>query len=406
MTPLGLAWSNLAHKRTRTAIAAGGVAFAVVLVFMELGLLGGVGRTATMLFDNLNFDLLITSGEYLDMSRPGDFPRPRLAQARAADGVADVLPLTVGVGGWRLPAQSGLFGDSPGGGTMIINLLGVPPGLTDRIFQVGPGGVFPTAGDARERGERLGRLDAFLLDRRSKPAFGDVDRLVAAGADPNPADPVRFNGMRADVVGYFDLGTGFSWNGMLMCSEETYTRFTGRPTDRVSFGLVQLRPGADLAVAQRELRAILPADVKVYTRDEIDAQERRYWMRLTSVGQFLVVAVVLAVVVGVIFVYQMMAADIRNMLPEYATVKALGYRPPYLTGVVLWQAALLAGLGYAPGFAAALGLYALARDVGGIPTGMTAPVATGVLALTFVMCLASGLLAVRRVHTADPADLF
>ena len=41
MSPLLLAWSNLAHKRGRTAIAAGGVAFAVVLIFMELGLLGG-----------------------------------------------------------------------------------------------------------------------------------------------------------------------------------------------------------------------------------------------------------------------------------------------------------------------------------------------------------------------------
>ena len=84
---------------------------------------------------------------------------------------------------------------------------------------------------------------------------------------------------------------------------------------------------------------------------------------------------VLAVVVGVIFVYQMMAADIRNMLPEYATVKALGYRPPYLTGVVLWQAVLLAIFGYVPGFLAALGLYAAARKCGGIPTGMTSGIA-------------------------------
>ncbi len=94
MTPLRLAWSNLVHKRGRTAIAAGGVAFAVILIFMELGLLGGVGRTATMLFDKLNFDLFITSSEYLDMSRPADFPRARLAQARVA-GVDDVIPLSV-----------------------------------------------------------------------------------------------------------------------------------------------------------------------------------------------------------------------------------------------------------------------------------------------------------------------
>lgn len=114
----------------------------------------------------------------------------------------------------------------------------------------------------------------------------------------------------------------------------------------------------------------------------------------------------LAVVVGVIFVYQMMAADIRNMLPEYATVKALGYRPPYLTGVVLWQALLLAVFGYVPGFVSALGLYYVASNFGGIPTVMTLEIAVGVFALTCGMCLASGLLAVRKVHTADPADLF
>ena len=146
--------------------------------------------------------------------------------------------------------------------------------------------------------------------------------------------------------------------------------------------------------------------MKIYTRDEINAEERRYWLRLTSVGQFLLVAVVLAVVVGVIFVYQMMAADIRNMLPEYATVKALGYRPPYLTGVVLWQAVLLALFGFVPGFVAALGLYRVATNYGGIPTGMTWEVAAGVLVLTLGMCLASGMLAVRKVHSADPADLF
>jgi len=93
-------------------------------------------------------------------------------------------------------------------------------------------------------------------------------------------------------------------------------------------------------------------------------------------------------------------------MPEYATVKALGYRPPYLTGVVLWQAVLLALFGYVPGFVASLGLYRVATDYGGIPTVMTVETAVGVLALTCGMCLASGLLAVRRVHTADPADLF
>jgi putative ABC transport system permease protein len=403
VTPLVLAWSNLAHKRGRTAIAAGGVAFAVILVFMELGFLGGVGRTATMLFDKLNFDLLLASSEYLDMSRPGEIPRGRLSQARTARGVKDAIPLSVGVAGWRLPPQRGLFGTSPGGGLMSINLLAAPPGQVDRAFRVGPEGAFPSVDEARARGALLGRLDSFLLDRRSKPEFGDVNQMLPGGSE---SDNIRLNGQQAIIVGSFDLGTGFSWNGMLLSSEETFARFMMRPADEVNFGLLQLEPGADPIAVQRELQSTLPPDVRVYTRAEINASERHYWLRLTSIGQFLAVAVILAVVVGIIFVYQMMAADIRNMLPEFATVKALGYRPPYLTGVVLWQAVMLAVLGYLPGFAATIGLYSIARNWGGIPTGMTIEVALGVLILTAGMCLVSGLLAVRKVHAADPADLF
>jgi putative ABC transport system permease protein len=403
VTPFALAWSNLAHKRGRTAIAAGGVAFAVILVFMELGLLGGVGRTATMLFDQLNFDLLITSSEYLDMSRPAEFPRSRLSQARAVRGVDDAIPLSVGVGGWRLPAQRGFFGTSPVGGLMSINLIAVPPGQTGRAFRVGLDGVFPNEDEARARGALLGRLDSFLFDRRSKPEFGDVNQMLPGAPE---SEQIRLNGQQAVIVGSFDLGTGFSWNGMLLSSEETFARFMMRPGDRVNLGLLQLAPGTDPVAVQRELRATLPPDVKVYTRDEINASERHYWLRLTSIGQFLVVAVILAVFVGIIFVYQMMAADIRNMLPEFATVKALGYRPPYLTGVVLWQAVLLAILGYLPGFVTALGLYSAARSWGGIPTAMTLEVALGILVLTTGMCLASGMLAVRKVHAVDPADLF
>lgn len=406
MTPLLLAWANLSHKRARTAIASGGVAFAVILIFMEIGLLGGVGRTATMLYDNMIFDLLLTSSEYLDMSRPGDFPRARLAQARAADGVADTIPISFGVGGWRLPPRSGLLGRMPGGGVMSINLIAAPPDRIDRAFRVGPGQVFPSPEDARTCAARLGRLDSFLIDRRSKSEFGDADSLMAADPDGTTGIPVRFNGQRVAVVGHFDLGTGFSWNGMLMSSEETFTRVMMRPADDVNFGLIQLRSGTDPVAVQDELRRVLPSDVKLFTREEINASERNYWLRLTSIGQFLVVAVILAVVVGIIFVYQMMAADIRNMLPEFATVKALGYPPKYLTYVVLCQAASLAVLGYVPGLVAAFALFTAARVWGGIPAGMSVDVAVGVLVLTFGMCLASGLLAVRKVHAADPADLF
>lgn len=409
MTPAGLAWRNLTHKRGRTAVAAAGVAFAVVLVFMELGLYGGVGRTAYVLYDALRFDLLLLSTEYVDVSRTGSFPHARVAQARAAAGVGDALPVSMAAGAWRMPARRTLLGQLvPGGDVRGINVLGVPHDRLTDVFASARRPAFRSPAAAAEAAALLGGPDAALFDTRSKPEFGRLPALLAVppDGDPETGTALRFNGRRVAVVGGFELGTGFSWNAMLLTGEATFARLTYQPADRVNFGLVTLDPGADPAATAAALRAVLPGDVQVLQRAEIEAREERHWLRLTSIGQFLLVAVVLAVVVGVIFVYQMMAADIRAMLPEYATVKALGYRAPYLTRVVLAQAALLAGLGFAPGVVAATGLYAVTRTVGGIPTEMTAARAGLVLALTFGMCLASGLLAVRKVHAADPADLF
>jgi putative ABC transport system permease protein len=74
--------------------------------------------------------------------------------------------------------------------------------------------------------------------------------------------------------------------------------------------------------------------------------------------------------------------------------------------VVLAKALLLALLGFLPGLVLALAFYKLTRDVGSVPVAMTSVRAISVLGLTFVMCMCSGLLAVRKAHTADPADLF
>ncbi len=129
-------------------------------------------------------------------------------------------------------------------------------------------------------------------------------------------------------------------------------------------------------------------------------------MQLTSVGQFLTVGVAIAVVIGVIFVYQMMAADIRSMMPEFATVKAIGHAPRYAAAMVLWQGVFLTLAGFVPGWLAACGLYRVARHWGGIPAYMTISIASTVFFLTLVICLLAGMLALRKVHTADPADLF
>ena len=97
-----------------------------------------------------------------------------------------------------------------------------------------------------------------------------------------------------------------------------------------------------------------------------------------------------------------MAGRIR----EFATLKAMGYRDGKLSSVVLVQAWLVAILGYVPGLLLAVALYWLAADNAAIPISMTPIRLALVFGLALAMCSFSGLLAARKLATADPADLF
>ena len=56
--------------------------------------------------------------------------------------------------------------------------------------------------------------------------------------------------------------------------------------------------------------------------------------------------------------------------------------------------------------AASLALYAAASEAIRMPLEMTLERAGAVLVLTFLMCGLAGLLALRRVRSADPAEVF
>lgn len=396
MSSFVLAGLNLLHQRLRTLISLAGVGFAVVLVFMQLGFLGSVERTATLLFNRLDFDLLLTSREYLDLNRPASLPRRRLAEAHAAPGVAEVRPVTLGMGQWRDPRPPSVRRPDPRRWNILI--VAVPPDDLGLAFRNAVPIVFPSVADLARYQTVLARPNAVLIDRQSRPEFGTPDDL-------RPGGLVELNERQVELAGSCNVGTGFGYNGLLLASEATLARVTGRPAGEVTFGLVKLAPGADLRAVRDRLNDHF-ADATAYTRDEINARETDFWVQTTAVGRFFTLGVALSVVVGVIFVYQMIAADIRNHLPEYATCKAIGYRNRFLTRVVLWQANLLALVGFVPGLLVSLAIYELTRQAAHIPIGMTATRMVGVLLLTLGMCLCSGLLALRKLRSAEPADLF
>ena len=395
MNAFTLARLNLLHQRIRTLISLAGVAFAALLIFSQLGFLGAVYQTATLLFDKLDFDLLLTSREYLNLNTPDGFPRSRLAQADAVAGVESVRPISVCLGMWRGPWPQSSPRDPR---EWNILVLGVRPEDVHLVFRNADQGIFQSRTELAAFETALARSNAVLIDRRSWPDYGTAQ-------DCRPGALVELNERQLELAGNLEIGTGFGYNGLLLTSETTIGRFGDINPGQVTFGLVKLQPGVDPREVKNRLNEILPG-ARAYTRDEINSKEAEYWIQETAVGRFFTLGVAVSLVIGTIFVYQMMAADIRNHLAEYATIKAMGYRDGYLFRVILWQAGLLAVIGFFPGLLASLGIYELTRQDARIPIDMTGSRAAFVLLLTVAMCLCSGLLAIRKLRSADPADLF
>ena len=84
----------------------------------------------------------------------------------------------------------------------------------------------------------------------------------------------------------------------------------------------------------------------------------------------------------------------------------MGYRTRYLIQVVLEQAALSALAGWVPAVLVSIVIFRILGEVALIPLHMTVGLALISLALTLAMCLISAVLAVRRVISADPSEVF
>jgi putative ABC transport system permease protein len=395
-TPLVL--HTLLHQRRRTLLAVAGVGIAVTLVFMQLGFLSSAEAAATVLLDRLDFDLILLSAEYQDLNRPESFPRRRLEQALGHPDVAGVSPLHLGTHLWLVRR------DAPGGRPVPrrrrpITVIGVDP--AEPVFRDPT--VFP-GGDASAALAALREPGAVLMDTRSRDYFGARD----VGLE------TELGRKKVTIVGHYAVGTGYGSDGAVMTSDRTYAQLFGPAAEgRATLGLIRLRPearGRADDVRRELLRDCYGGgpggEVRLLTRADMAERERRYWVEKTSVGLIFRLGVVVAFLVGTSFVYQVISGDIVNRLDEYATLKALGYGRGYLSGSVLRQALLLGAAGYAAAFGLTLVLYEVSRSATRLPLHMTAARAGGVLALAAAMCAVSGLLAVRKAQTADPASLF
>lgn len=379
--PLG--WRQLRHLPLRLAVAVAGIAFAVLLIMMQLGFRSALFESTLRFHERFRYDIALFSPDSVFIVRPAPFSIRRLYQALGVDGVESVSPVYIFPATWKNPWSNE---------RRSINAVGIDP----------EDDVLDTPGFAAGR-PLLAQQDVVLFDAASRPEFGPVAREFAAGGPVT----TEINDREVKVVGLFEVGPSFGIDGTVITSDDNWLRlFPDRPREEIALGLVRLRAGADPVAARERLRAELPKDVLVLTRADFIARETAYWSSATPIGYIFAFGAIMGFVVGAIIVYQILFADVSEHLNEYATLRAMGYRSRFVSGIVMQEAVILAVLGYLPGLLAAASLYGLAAGATRLPLHVTPGRAALVFALTLAMCAFSGFLALRKVRRLDPAEVF
>jgi putative ABC transport system permease protein len=373
-----LAWRNLVANKQRLLRSAAGIGFAVLLMLMQLGFEQAFFDSALQVIRGLDGDILIQSVHKYQFATRDPFPMADLDTARKVIGVASARPLYADWFDffWKNPTDGRVF---------LVRAFGFNPDEPVFLFK-----------DVNTNREKLKEAKAVLVDRRARRFLGmDTAATVA-----------ELNGVKVKIVGGFALGPDFVSDGTVTMSDSTLASVLHGAPPAPHVGVIKVHPGENPIVVQQALRKALPATIAVFTKSELIEFERKFQAAVSSAGPIFAMGTIVGFVVGMLISYQITYTDLADQLPQYATLKAIGYRTGYLLRVVFEQAAFNALAGWIPALLVSTLLYRIIGQAALLPLHMTAKIIFLSLGLTLGMCLISAAIAVGRVIKADPAEVF
>ncbi|MFN6481184.1 ABC transporter permease DevC [Nostoc sp. DedQUE07] len=379
-----LAWRQMSRQKTRLLVAIAGIAFADFLMFFQLGVRDALFDSQVTPYTTLKGDLFLVNKLSDNLQSIKSFSRNKLYKIAGVNGVKSLTTLYVSQASWRNPENRA---------SRKLFVYGIDPNQ--------PAFDLP---EVNGQLNKLKLLNRALFDRAGLvPQLGDVPSLLKK---QNPLI-VQTNDYQIQIVGLFKLGSSFSADGNLIVSDSTFLRlFPQRQANDIDLGIIDVESNASIEQVQADLRAKLPDDLLVLNIAEFTARESAYWSTGSSIGPTFNLGVAIGFLVGAVIVYQILYTDVSDHLPEYATLKAMGYSDIYLIKIIAQEAFILAVLGFIPGFLLSSGFYIFFQSVTFLPTAMKLARAVTVLVLTFVMCIGAGTLAIQKLRAADPADIF
>lgn len=369
-----LASRNLFHDRLRFVATIVGIVFSIVLVTLQMGLYVGFRRTVTTMIDHSPASLWIVPAGTKCFEDPSLLDERQRFRALAIDGVIEAAPLVIGYAQWRLPN-----------------------GTTTPIFVVGSElqglGLHPwnVVG---------GRLDDLAIPAAVAVDQSYFDRLGVRG----PGDNAEIRDQSVQVAAVTKGIRSFTTTPYVFTDINRARTYTGTSPQKASYLLVRVSPDADVNRVRQDLRASL-SDVEVLTAGEFRNRSRSFWLFGTGAGAALFAGALLGFIVGTVIVAQTLYSSTKDHLNEFATLRAIGSPSTYIYTVIIWQALLSAIIGFCG--AAGVGAVVVRMTAeSALPIVMTPALTLGLLLLTVVMCVGSGVAAIVQVMRIDPTLVF
>jgi len=240
-----LSWLQLTREKTRLAVALSGIAFADILMFMQIGFRDALYYSNVRMHSSLIGDVVLISNQSSAVLSMKGFSQRELYQSLDLPFVKSVNSIYLDYTSWKNP------------------VTGRPRNLL--VYGFNPkSNVFDLPGVA-ENCDKLKLSDVVLFDRSSRIEYGPIVKWFEAGKYVTAEVRRR----REKVVGLFTLGASFGSDGNVITSDTNFLRlFNNRQPGIIDIGLIRLKSGANVQEATQLLRNYLPKDLNVLSKQE------------------------------------------------------------------------------------------------------------------------------------------
>jgi putative ABC transport system permease protein len=371
---VSLARKNLLHDRLRFVITVSGVAFAVTLVLVQVGLFMGLLAKATVTIEHSAADVWVTSKETPNVDFAHTFPETNVLRVRGIAGVARADNLIVQFMNIQLP-------NGAEEGSLVYALDDFR--AWNLPWRVNEGNV-----DDLKRGAYV------LMDRSAERRYGPF----------RVGEYREMLGRRFKIIGTTSEAQSFTTAPVIFMDFKNAQQQLETLQGKTQYVLVKLAPGADAARVVAEIKRRLPYN-DVHTKQEWAARSRAYWIVSTGLGMNMGITVFLGVLVGIVVVAQTLYTSAVEHVKEFGTVKAIGGSNWDIYRILGEQAVIAAVVGFAFGGALSLLMRPLMAKLY-LNVLVSPAFAAAVFVGTVVMCLGAAMLSFRRVGGIDPALVF